>query len=176
MPRLPTNDAHSYHVVPCFNEYVVMWRNAGNSFSFTLLRSIGSQRSNASGLWLQLVPWPLSKPFTLFQLPPLLFYSSSFSVFLVLRCPWGVPTSLFLIGRDILPHCYMSDPLPFHQFDLDCHWLHLWKPVEFFIWGNAGQRIFNNSPKAPGFTFFRSLIIPSSMFRTHIEEQIWHCF
>lgn len=99
MPRLPTDDAHSYHVVPCFNGYVVMWRNAGKSFPFILLRSIGSPRSNASGLWFQLVPWPLSKSFTIFHLPPPLLYYSSSSVFLLLCCPWGFQlTVYFLLG------------------------------------------------------------------------------
>ena len=161
MPRLPTNNAHSHHVVPCLNEYVVMWRHAGKSFPCTLLRSIGSPRSSASGLRFPLVPWPLSKSFTLFQLPPLLFYSSSFSVFLLLRCPLGVPAhSLFLIGRDILPHWDMSHPLPFQQFDFDCRWLHLCMPAQFFIWGNVGQRIVNNIPKAPVYKFLVPLSFP----------------
>jgi hypothetical protein len=155
MPVLPTNDARSHHLVPCVNEYVVMWRNAGKSFSFTLLRSIGSPRNNTSGLWFQLVPWPLSKSFTLFHLPPLLFYSSSFSVVL-LRCPWGFQlTACFLLGRIFfLIAIGMSDPLSFQQFDLGCHWLRLCMAAQFFIWGNVDQRIVNYFPKAPVHDFF----------------------
>lgn len=52
----------------------------------------------------------------------------------------------------------MSDPLPLQQFDLDCHWLHLCIPAQFFIWGNIGQTIVKNFPETPVYKCFMSLI------------------
>ena len=74
--------------------------------------------------------WTLVPASTLTSLQVLHTISSSPSIVLLqlllglplVTLSLGVPThSLFLIGRDILPHCYMSDALPFRQFDLEKH-------------------------------------------------------
>lgn len=59
----------------------------------------------------------------------------------------GVPMqSLFLYGRGILP-LGISDPLPFMQFDLHCHWLLLCTPAQFFIIDYMRPKDFINFPK-----------------------------
>ena len=52
----------------------------------TPLRSVGPLRSNNNWLCLQLLPWPFSKPFPLFQIPPVSF---SLSVFVLCVVLWG---------------------------------------------------------------------------------------
>jgi len=104
-------------------------------------------RSNTSGLCSQLLPWPLSRSFPLFQLPPVPLSSSSFLVFhfyLSLCIPIH---NLPFYGRGILRQC-KTNSLPFPQFDFRCHSFLLYTPPQFFVWNNARSKNLKSFTKA----------------------------
>lgn len=82
------------------------------SIPFTLLWNKQLTRNIVSILCFQLLPWPLSKPFPLFQIPSLLF-SSSFSSTLSI----SVPKACFCMAKESFLSVHL---IHFHVWGLIC--------------------------------------------------------
>ena len=82
------------------------------SIPFTLLWSIELTRSNVSILCFQLLPWPISKPFPLFQILSLLFSSSFYSTL-----SFGVPKACFCMAKELFLSVHL---VHFHFCSLIC--------------------------------------------------------
>lgn len=83
------------------------------SIPFTLLWSVELTRSYVSILCFQLLPWPLSKPFPLFQIPSLLLFSSSFSS----TFSFSIPKACVCVAKESFLSVYL---IHFHFWSLIC--------------------------------------------------------
>ena len=122
--------------------------NQVKSIPFPIFRKKGPPRSNTSRLSSQLLLWPFSKSFPLFQLSPVSLPSSSFSVFLfyVILGDSNSKLAFFMVEESFLS----VRPIHFHFRSLisaatrfSCTRLH-----SSSFWGNTSSKNLKSFPKA----------------------------